>query len=123
MITTKDNLEMMKDLTTTGFETARAFGELNLRTWEKFVAAQMDTFNLLLDTGIEQVKLSTETQDIKELTTGQTELAKKLGETLVAKGRENIETANDTRDEYRALVEKSVNTFTSKMTEAAQKAA
>ena len=123
MITAKENLDMIKELSTSSFETARAFGELNLRIWEKMVEKQMETFNLFMDTGIEQMKLSTETKDIKDLSSGQTELAKKFGEALVAKGREGLEVANEARDEYRTLVEKSVNTFTTKVSEVAHKAA
>lgn len=123
MMTSKDSLNLVKELSTSGFETARAFGELNLSIWEKMMAKQMDAFNLLLDTGLEQVKLSTETSDIKALTEAQTELAKKLGETMIAAGREGFEVANEARDEYRALTEKSVEAFTSKVTDFSAKAA
>lgn len=123
MMTSKDSLDLIKELSTSSFETARAFGELNLRIWEKMMTKQMDTFNLMLDTGLEQMKLGTETKDIKDLANSQTELAKKFSEAMVAKGREGMEVANEARDEYRALAEKSIDTFTNKVTEITKKAA
>ncbi|MET0106481.1 MAG: phasin family protein [Sedimenticola sp.] len=123
MTTAKENLEMLKDFGTNGYENARALGELNLRTWEKLAEAQMATFSLFVDTGIAQMKLATESKDPKELVNGQVELARKLGEELVTKGRETMELTNEARDEYSALVEKGISQFASKVTEATQKAA
>ncbi|MES9843837.1 MAG: phasin family protein [Candidatus Sedimenticola sp. PURPLELP] len=123
MTTAKENLEMLKEFGTNGYEGARALGELNLRTWEKMAEAQMATFSLFVDTGIAQMKLASESKDPKELVDGQVEIAKKLGEELVSKGRETMELTNEVRDEYSALVEKGVSQFTGKINEATQKAA
>ena len=119
----KENLEMIKEMGTNSYETARAFGELNLRTWEKLAEKQLATFNLFVEAGMAQMKLVTETKDAKELVNAQAELTKKLGEDLVAKGREAMAMANEVRDEYTALVEKNVSEVTAKVNEVAQKAA
>jgi hypothetical protein len=115
----KENLEMVKAAGTAGFESIRTLGELNLRTWEKLVEKQMDTFGLFIDTGIKQLSLSTEITDAKDLVNTQVELAKAFGESLAAKGRETVEIANSVRDEYQGWLEDGVK----KLNETAKTAA
>ncbi len=123
MITAKENLELLKDLSATGYESMRTLNELNLRTWEKLANRQLETFSLLLETGAQLFKLTSETRDIKELISGEVELAKQFGETIVAKSRENLKVANELRDEYSAWIESGVSTITAKAGEVARKAA
>ena len=123
MITANENLEMFKEFGTTGYETLRALTDLNVRTYEKLVEAQAETFNLFVDAGIEMVKLSSEAKDPKTFVENEVELAKQLGETLVAKGRQSLEVATEVRDEYQAFAEANVESFTAKVNEVAKKAA
>ena len=88
MSDTTENLEMLKDLGTTGFENVRALGELNMRTWEKLIEQQMDGFGLWVNTGIDQVKLITEISDYADLLQGQTALSRQFGESLNEKGHQ-----------------------------------
>ena len=120
---TTENLEMLKDLGTTGFENVRALGELNMRTWEKLIEQQMDGFGLWINTGIEQVKLITETGDYANLLRGHTDLSKQFGENLNEKGRQVMALSSEAGDEYRAWFENGVNKLTGKVDEAVDVAA
>ena len=115
MSNTTENLEMLKDLGTTGFENVRALGELNMRTWEKLIEQQMDGFGLWVNTGIKQVKLITETGDCADLVKGQTELSRLLGESLNEKGRQVLALSSEAGDEYRAWFENGVNKLTGRV--------
>ena len=123
MTNAQDSLNLFKEMSVGGFETIRTLGALNLQTWEKLADRQMETINLLIETSTQEIKLVSDTKDINALVNGQVELAKQLGETLVSKGRENLETATEVQDEYRTWLENGVNAFTSKATEAAAKSA
>ncbi len=123
MITAKQNLENLKDFGTISYATLRALTELNIRTFEKLVEKQAETFNLFVDTSIEMAKLTTEAKDPKEFVEGEVELTKRLGETLVAKGRESLEIATEVRDEYTSFAGSNVESFAAKVNEVAQKAA
>ena len=123
MSDTTENLEMLKDLGTTGFENVRALGELNMRTWEKLIEQQMDGFGLWVNTGIEQVKLITETSDYADLLQSQTELSKQFGENLNEKGRQVMSFSSEVGDEYRVWFENGVNKLTGKADEEIDEAA
>lgn len=123
MSNTTESLEMLKDLGTTGFENVRALGELNLRTWEKLIEQQMEGFGLWINTGIEQVKLITETSDYADLVKGQTELSKQFGESLNETGRQVMAFSSEAGDEYRAWFENGVNKLTGKVNEVVDVAA
>ncbi len=123
MYNAKENLETIKNLGTAGYESLNALTELNVHTFEKLVAMQAETFNLFVDAGTELVKLSTEVKDPKAFVEGEVELAKQLGENLVAKGKESLEVTTEVRDEYTAWVESNVETFTAKANEIVQIAA
>lgn len=107
-----DNMETMKQFGINGFEAARSLGELNLRTWEKLVEKQTETFGLFVDAGIEMVKATGEIKDMKELVNAEMTVAKQFGENLVVKSRETLQLANDARDDYRAWAEQGVEQFT-----------
>lgn len=123
MIDAKENLEILKDLSATGYESIRALNELNLRAWEKLANRQLDAFTLLLNTSAQLIKLTAETKDVTALINGEVELAKQFGETIAAKGREDLAVVTELRDEYSAWVESGVSTFTAKANEVAKKAA
>lgn len=112
MKTTAVNLDVMKQIGVAGFEAARSLGELNLRTWEKLVEKQTETFGLFVDAGIELVKVTSEQKDIKELVNAEMDVAKQFGEHLVVKGRETLQVTNDARDDYRTWAEQGVDSFT-----------
>ena len=123
MTNAQDSLNLFKEMSVNGFETMRSLGALNLQTWEKFADQQMEAINLFVEAGTQEIKLVSETKDINALVEAQVELTKQFGETLVAKGRENLEAAAEVQNEYRTWLENGVNAFTSKAAEVAQKSA
>ena len=107
-----DNMETIRQFGVNGFEAARSLGELNLRTWEKLVEKQAETFGLFVDAGIEMVKAGSELKDLKELVNVEMNVTKQFGENLVVKSRETLQLANDARDDYRSWAEQGVEQFT-----------
>ena len=118
-----ESLELIKEFGTSGFENMRALSELNQRTWEKMAEQQMNTFGLILDAGLQQLKLATRTKDVSELINGQSGLTHDLRDNLLAKSRESIELSTEIGNEYRTWMEQGANTFANKMSKVADKAA
>ena len=118
-----ENLEMIKEFSTNGVDAMRALGELNLRTWEKFAEQQMSTIGLMMETGLRQMKLSTETQEVSELINGQMELGRELREQLLAKGKETMEMSTEAGNAYRSWLEEGATSFAQNVKKAAGKAA
>ena len=118
----KANLDLIREFGINGYENVRSLAEINLRTWEKLVEKQMDAFNLLLDSGIQQVSAAGNTRDVSQLLNNQVELGKALGESFASKGREAVDLATEAGNEYRSWLENGINTFNSKVTEAANEA-
>ncbi|OQX31113.1 MAG: hypothetical protein B0D96_06495 [Candidatus Sedimenticola endophacoides] len=109
------NLDMLKEFGNGGYAQARALGELNLRTWERLFEKQMETFGLLIDNANAQIELASEARevsDMKAMVEGQGELNRKLAEALTSKGRETLELANTSRNEYKAWMEEGMGIFT-----------
>lgn len=118
-----ESLELIKEFGTSGLENMRALGELNQRTWEKMAEQQMNTFGLIMDAGLQQLKLATRTKDVSELINGQAELTHALRDNLLTKSRESIELSTEIGTEYRTWMEQGANTFANKMSKVADKAA
>lgn len=114
----KANLDLIREFGINGYENVRSLAEINLRTWEKLIEKQMDTFNLLLDSGIEQVSNASNTQDVSQLLNSQVALGKTLSENFASKSREAIDLATEAGNEYRSWLENGINTFNSKVSEA-----
>lgn len=101
----KESVEMFSELNSKGFEAARQLGEINLRTMERLVCRQMDVMSMLVEGGLRQVKLASESKAYSELVKDQVEFAREVTERVMEEGRENVKIASDTRDEYRAWLE------------------
>lgn len=119
MKTAQENLELVEDFSTFGYDGMRALAQLNLKTWEQLVEKQMETFGLFMGASAKQLNLVSEAKDAKALTEAQVELARELGETLVAKGRETLELTSTVSDEYRSFFENRLETFKDKAGKAA----
>jgi len=118
----KANLELIKDFGINGYENIRSLAEINLRTWEKLVEKQMDSFGLFVDAGIEQLAVNKNPQDIKGLLDNQVALGKTLSENIANKSRETVDLANQAGNEYRSWLENGINTFNSKVSAVAGEA-
>ena len=117
MTSAKESFELFTEMSGKGYEAARQLGEINVRAMEKLVGRQMDAVALTMELGLQQVKLVAEAKEYGELVKGEVELAKGLGERVVEENRSNVQSASDTRDEYRAWFEKGMVAIREKMRE------
>jgi phasin family protein len=118
MTSAKESFELFNEMSSKGYEAARQLGEINLRTMEQLVGRQMDAVALIMESGLQQVKMVSEAKGYNELVKGQVELAKGLGERVLEESRNNMKLASDTRDEYRAWLETGMDAMREKMGEA-----
>lgn len=105
----KESVTMINEMSTKGFDRLNALGEINLRAWEKLTARQMDAVNAMVEQGIRQMKLATESKGYNEYMKGQVELAKELSGRMMAETKANMQLAGEVRDQYRAWVEEGVS--------------
>ncbi len=117
MKTSAVNLEAMKEFGVAGFEAARSLSELNLRTWEKLVEKQAETFGLFADAGVELVKATAEAKEIKDLVTAEMAVAKQFGENVAAKSRETVQLTTEARDDYRSWLEQGFENFSKQVSQ------
>jgi phasin family protein len=115
MTTPKESIELLNDLSSKGYEAAKSLGEINLRIMERMMARQLDTFNLVVDSGLRNIKMVTEAKGPNDLVRGQMDLIREVSERLLTESRESVKLASDSRDEYRAWVEQGVQAVTEKM--------
>ena len=112
MTTPAENLEMMKEMATDGYESARQLGDINLRIWNNLIEKQMGMIDVWLEAGARQIELSTAAKDPKEYLGSQVALTRDMGEKLIAGGRDAVSSGGEAQGEYRAWYEKSVQTMT-----------
>ena len=122
MTNPQENMETLKEFGTAGYEQMRTLGELNLRTLERMLEQQMETYGLFLEAGTQQVKLSTEIRDRKGFLEGQSSLARKFSEEMAGRSRASMELGNELQKEYRDWFEQGLNTLTSMVEKSAPKA-
>jgi phasin family protein len=115
MTTPKESIEVLSDLSSKGYEAAKSLGEINVRIMERMMARQLDTFNLVMDSGLRNIKMVTEAKGPNDVVRGQMDLIREVSERLLAESRESVKLVSDTRDEYRAWVEQGVQIVTEKM--------
>jgi phasin family protein len=102
MASTKESVEMIKDLGSKGYETTRQLGEINQQTMEILMSRQMDAMNMMMETSLRQVNSLVQAKGYKELLEGQVEFAKEIGERMLELSRENVQIAKERGNEYRA---------------------
>ncbi|MEW8461165.1 MAG: phasin family protein, partial [Candidatus Thiodiazotropha endolucinida] len=119
----KENIEMMSDLNTAGYESFRQLSDISLKAWNQVMEAQMNTLNTLMNTSMEQLKLVSEAKDYQEVVRGQMDLSRKLGEDLMSKTREAVELSQKTGEEVRGWYESNLATANEKISKVAEKAA
>jgi len=87
----------------------RKLAELNLSTWDKLVAKQLEMMGLCFEAGSKQFASLQEAKGADEVLSKQTVMARECGEKLMAKNREMVELLTSTRDQYAQWVEASVS--------------
>lgn len=99
----KDNL---KDLGSKGVENMNQLAELNMKVLEKITARQMEALHFMMAQSKRQMQLASEAKGYSEFMKGQVELAKETSERMLEVTKENMQIANEVRDDYRSFVQK-----------------
>ena len=97
----KDTAKIVTDLTNKNLERMNAFGELNLRAWERLTARQMDVASYLMEQTVRSMKLASESKSYTDLVKAQMEMAKELGAHMMEESKTSLKVAAEVRDEYR----------------------
>ncbi|MEO5341720.1 MAG: phasin family protein [Gammaproteobacteria bacterium SHHR-1] len=123
MKTAKENLDMISDLNSKGYDNLRQLGELNLTTWNRMMETQLSTYSQLMESAINQTKAVTEAKTYQDALRTQLEMGRNLGETLIGKTREMAEMSQQVGAEYRSWFEKNLAAGKEEFDKAAAKAA
>ena len=114
----KDGLNTLNEMGTKGYDRMTSLGELNVKVLEKLAARQMDVFNLLMEQGMRQMTLATESKGYNDFVKGQIEIAKENGERIMTETKTNMALANEVRDEYRTWVQTNATEVAAEMRKA-----
>jgi phasin family protein len=114
----KDNVDAINEMGAKSYERLNSLNELNMRTWEKLAARQMDAINLLVEQGVRQMKLASESKGVNELVKGEVELAKDVSTRMMEEAKANVELANQVRDAYRDWFQQGVSEVTAEVRKA-----
>ncbi|MES9830827.1 MAG: TIGR01841 family phasin [Candidatus Thiodiazotropha sp. LLP2] len=123
MANAKESIEMINDFNTTGYDSIRQLTDISMKTWNQVMEAQMNTFNSLMTTSMDQLKLVSEAKDYHEVVRGQMDMTRKLGEEMMTKTREAVEMSQKTGEEVRSWYESNLATANEQINKAAEKAA
>ncbi len=91
--------------------------------WEKIAEQQVNTFGLIVDTCVKQLKLATQTKEVSGYINGQTELTREMRDTLIAKNQEAAYLSAKASKEYQTWVEEGTSAFASNINNVAEKSA
>lgn len=104
----KEMIEMIEKSAETAMESARKFGELNQRTFEKLFQYQADLAAFYMDASARGLELITKAKGYQDLIAGQTALMRECGEKNIAAVREGMAFANASTTEYGAMIQEGV---------------
>jgi phasin family protein len=114
-----ETYEMMLATFNDTYANMRKLAELNLVTWDKLVAKQMELMTLCLDAGTRQYETVKDVKGPDELLGNQVAMARECGEKLMEKNREMVDLLVSTREDYQGWVEESVKQVKDQFTKAA----
>lgn len=104
----KEVIEMIEKTTETALESARKIGELNQRTFEKLFQRQADLAAFYMDASTRGLELITKAKGYQDLIAGQTTLLRECGERNMAALRDGVAFANESSNEYGAMIQEGV---------------
>jgi hypothetical protein len=122
IMTVKENLNTINEMNTKGFERLNALGELNMRTWEALAGRQLDAMNLLMEQGIRQMKLATESKGYSDFVKGEMELAKEMSTRVMEETKANMQLAGKLRDDYQKWFQEGASQLSAEMRKASPSA-
>ena len=114
-----ETYEMMLATFNDTYANMRKLAELNLVTWDKLVAKQVELMTLCLDASTRQYETVKDVKGPDELLGSQVAMARECGEKLMEKNREMVDLLVSTREDYQGWVEESVKQVKDQFTKAA----
>ena len=123
MTNAKENIEMINEINSKGYDSFRELTDITLKAWNLGMEKQMSVYSSLMNSSMEQIKLASEAKDYHEVVRGQMDLTRKIGEELMTNTREMVEMGQKTGEEVRAWFESSLSTANEQVTKAVEKAA
>jgi phasin family protein len=111
-----ETYEMMIAAANDTYANMRKLAELNLATWDKLVAKQMEMMTLCLDASSKQYDAVKNVKGPDELVGNQVAMARECGEKLMEKNREMVDLLVSTREDYQGWVEESVQQVKDQLT-------
>lgn len=111
-----ETYEMMIAAANDTYANMRKLAELNLATWDKLVAKQMELMTLCLDASSKQYDAVKNVKGPDELLGNQVAMARECGEKLMEKNREMVDLLVNTREDYQGWVEESVQQVKDQLT-------
>jgi len=115
--------ETMNKLSQGSLDAARRLGEINLRVGERMLAEQISLANAWLETGTKNLELLGNAKGYQEIAAGQAEMARELGQKVMASYKVGTEIAAEAREELTKLVEEGVQKAGENLKQAASKKA
>jgi hypothetical protein len=117
-----ESIAAMTKATNENYANLRKLTELNLATWDKLVAKQMEMMTLCMDAGSKQLEATQESKRVDDLMGRQSEMARECGEKLLEKNREMVDLLVGTRDDYQNWFEVSVSQIKDQFSQAGEAA-
>lgn len=123
MTKAKENIEMISEINTKGYDSFRQLADITLKAWNEAMDKQMEIYSSLMNSSLEQIKLVSEAKDYHEVVRGQMDMTRKIGEEMVNNTREAVEMSQKTSEEVRSWFESSLSSVNEQVTKAVEKAA
>ena len=100
-----DTMKLFKDITEKSVASFKSVGELNLRTFEALAAKQVEIVQGAADAGVKQSAIFTDTKDVNELLSAQSDLANVYAENLSKNVTEITDILKGAQEELAGLAE------------------
>ena len=104
-IMANDTMKLFKDITEKSVASFKSVGELNLRTFEALAAKQVEIVQGAADAGVKQSAIFTDSKDVNDLLSAQSDLANSYTETLTKSVTEISDILKGAQDELTGLAE------------------
>ena len=104
-IMANDTIKLFKDIAEKSVASFKNVGELNLRTFEALAAKQVEIVQNAADAGVKQSAIFTDSKDVNDLLSAQSDLANSYTETLTKSVTEISDILKGAQDELTGLAE------------------
>ncbi len=108
-----DILSEMTTLGNSAYDSLKELAEINTKTAEKLSVQQLEILDSCLEAGTKQFMLATEAKGVKEVLSGQADLATEYNEKVLAFAKNTTAILTESKEELTAWLEKGVETAVS----------